>query len=264
MRRKAQNFSEILRMRAVKNFPQKLGINEIRRMMKSLLPAKEDTMVKSKKFRGILVLALFLGIAAAGYSFDSKSFPDPIQKGSLLISPGFGIGTFFPGITASSSSALVEGLVAVDYALPIDFPLTLGGEIGFSGSKLKSWGGEDFNSSFLGIPILARVAWHPNWEIKNLDTYLLAKLGFDIGFWTGDMEKNGSIKNPHGFVYGFNVGLRYFFTPAIGAYVEGGYEYHFLRYKDDDWGGIGLSGTWPAFGAKFITLGATFKVKGRG
>jgi hypothetical protein len=214
-------------------------------------------MANNKKVRGILVLALVLGTVTVGYSFDIKSFPDPIQKGSLLISPGFGIGTFFPGITGASSSALLSGLVAVDYALPINFALTLGGEIGFSGSKLKGWGTTNSNSSFLGIPILARIAWHPNWEVSNLDTYLLMKMGFDIGFWSGDM-KDSNVKNPHGFVYGFNVGLRYFFTPTIGAYVEGGYEYHFLKYKYD-WG-YGISGTWPAFGNRFVTLGATFKL----
>jgi hypothetical protein len=222
-------------------------------------------MANNKKVRGILVLALVLGTAVAGYSFDVRSFPDPIQKGSLLISPGFGIGTFFPGAGSGysaflSNSGLLSGSVAVDYALPINFGLTLGGEIGFSGSKLKELtGGTDPDSSFLSIPLIARIAWHPNWEIRNLDTYILAKLGYDIGFWGGKYGDNDNIKNPHGLIYGFNVGLRYFFTPAIGAFVEGGYEYHFLRYKVD-FGGVEIK--WPAFGAKFVTLGATFKVGG--
>jgi hypothetical protein len=222
-----------------------------------VVKAKENAMTNSKRLRGILVLALVLGIAAAGYSFDAKTFPDPIQKGSILISPGFGLGTFFPGITGSSSSTLVGGSVAVDYALPINFALTVGGEIGFSGSKLESWAGHDPDSSFFGIPLIARVAWHPNWEVRNLDTYILAKLGYDIGFWGGDMG-DADVKNPHGVVFGTNIGICYFFTPSIGAFFEGGYEYHFLRYKYNR--GYGTSGTWPAFGAKFITLGATFKV----
>jgi hypothetical protein len=219
---------------------------------------KENKMAKSKVLRGILASALVFGTAVAGFSFDGRTFPDPIQKGSILISPGFGLGTFWPGIAGSSSSTLVSGTVAVDYALPINFPLTVGGEIGFSGSRLKSWGAHDPDSSFLGIPLIARVAWHPNWEVQNLDTYILAKLGYDIGFWGGDYGDNDNLKNPHGFIYGFNVGVRYFFTPAIGAFVEGGYEYHFLRWEYENqslWG----RGIWPAFGAKFLTLGVTFK-----
>jgi hypothetical protein len=215
-------------------------------------------MANKKTVRGILVMALVLGIAAAGYSFDLSSFPDPIEKGSLLVSPGFGFGTFYPGVASGTSawlvnSTLLSGTVAVDYALPINFGLTVGGEIGLSGSKLKgAW--VDPNMSFLGIPLIARIAWHPNFEIRNLDLYLLMKLGWDIGFWAGD---NTPPNNPNGFIYGFNVGGRYFFTPSIGAFLEGGYEYHFLRYKQT----IGSwTYTYPSFGAKFITFGATFKV----
>jgi hypothetical protein len=216
-------------------------------------------MAKSKMLRGILVLALVFGTAVAGFSFDGKTFPDPIQKGSILISPGFGLGTFWPGIAGSSNSTLVSGTVAVDYALPINFPLTVGGEICFSGSRVKSWGAYDPDSSFLGIPLIARAAWHPNWEVKNLDTYLLVKLGYDIGFWGGDY---GDIaENPHGVVFGTNIGIRYFFTSSIGAFVELGYEYHFLRWEYENHSAWGR-GIWPAFGTKFLTLGVTFKAGG--
>ncbi|MFP3090475.1 hypothetical protein LQZ21_09135 [Treponema sp. TIM-1] len=211
-------------------------------------------MANSRKARAILVLALVLGVTALGFSFDIKSFPSPIQKGSILISGGFGLGLFYPAIAGAENSALVGGSVAVDYALPINFALTVGGEIGYSGSKLKSWGNNS-DASLGEIPIIARVAWHPNWEVNNLDTYVLVKFGYGIGFWGGD-DLDG-LSNPHGVIFGTNLGFRYFFLPAFGAFLETGYEYHFLRFKTD-FGG--WTTTWSAFGAKFLTLGVTLRL----
>jgi hypothetical protein len=216
-------------------------------------------MANSKKLRVIVVLALVLGVTVSGFSFDIKSFPDPIQKGSILISGGFGIGTFYPALLFADNSALLGGSIVVEYALPINFALTVGGEIGFSGSKLKAIFGGDPKISLGEIPIIARVAWHPNWEVKNLDTYVLVKFGYGIGFWTGDVLDG--FKNPHGVIFGTNIGVRYFFTPALGAFAEVGYEHHLLRFKYDyDVFGVTYTDTYGAYGNKFLTLGVTFKL----
>lgn len=213
-------------------------------------------MAGSKKFKGILVLVLVFGVTAFGFSFDVKSFPSPIQKGDILISGGFGLGLFFPIVSGLDTSALIGGTVAVDYALPINFALTVGGEIGYSGTRLKAVIGDDPDVSLGEIPIIVRVAWHPNWELKNLDTYILAKVGYGIGFWTGDDADDS--KPPYGVIFGSDIGVRYFFTPAIGAFAEVGYEYHLLRFKDesDQW----ITYTYAAYGMKFLTLGVTFKL----
>jgi hypothetical protein len=194
--------------------------------------------------RVILALALVLGVTVGGFSFDVHSFPDPIGKGDFLISGGFGLGKLYPNYW--HSSALLGGSLAVEYALPINFALTVGGELGFSGSNLKGYSGYDSDISLLEIPVIARVAWHPNWEVKNLDTYVLAKIGYGFGVWAGDDNWD----NPNGFIFGTNIGVRYFFTQALGVFAEGGYEYHHL---DSD--GFAPS----AFGVKFITLGLTLK-----
>jgi hypothetical protein len=103
---------------------------------------------------------------------------------------------------------------------------------------------------------LARVAWHPNWEVKGLDTYILFKLGVGLGFW-GGKDKPDGITNPAGLSFSADLGCRYFFTDAIGAFLEFGYEYYFLSYEYK----VGnYSYKWSAFADKFITLGVTFKL----
>ncbi|MDR2629332.1 MAG: hypothetical protein LBC60_00255 [Spirochaetaceae bacterium] len=208
-------------------------------------------MANSKKMRVILTLALVLGVTVSAVSFDIKSFPDPIKQGDILLSGGFGLGVFYPERIDLTSSLLLGGSFAVEYALPINFALTVGGEVGFSGSKLKGLFDSDPETSLLEIPIIARVAWHPNWEVKNLDTYILAKFGYGIGIWAGDQADY--LKNPRGIIFGTNIGVRYFFIPALGAFAEGGYEYHFLNYENS-------YATFSAFAFKFLTLGVTFKL----
>jgi hypothetical protein len=212
-------------------------------------------MAGNRKARGILALALIVGVTAWGFSFDVKSFPSPIQKNSVLISGGLAIGVFAPP-DEYKYSALFGGSVAVDYALPINFALTVGGEVGYSGGRLKA-DDDDFGGDIsLGeIPIAIRVAWHPNWEVSNLDTYALVKVGYGIGFWLGDDVEG--VKNPRGLIIGSNVGVRYFFIPALGVFLEGGYEFHFLRIETETPMGVITS---TSYGLKFITLGVTWRL----
>jgi hypothetical protein len=220
-----------------------------------------------KKLLGIVLFSAVLAVST--FAVDLRSFPSPIEKGSILINGGFGIGTTFIGTSAYTTArdfgALLGGYVAVDYALPINFALTVGGEIGFSGASAKDIGGVKAKMSIGVIPIMARVAWHPNFEVPNLDTYVLAKLGFALGFWGGDngkLYKTAGATNPGGFIYGFDVGARYFFTDSLGAFAEVGYERYFLSHKYEyNIGGL-LTGTVaiPAYANKFLTVGVTFKL----
>jgi hypothetical protein len=207
-----------------------------------------------KKLLGIVLFSAVLTVST--FAFDLSSFPSPIQKNSVLLNGGLGIGSLYGGWT---SSGFLGGYVAVDYALPINFGLTVGAEVGFAGGAVKNIFGEKVGYSIAVIPILARIAWHPNFEIRNLDTYLLAKFGYGIGFWGGKDAKlqKALLTNPGGLVYGFNVGARYFFTDSLGAFVEGGYEYYILTSEGKvtgySWGDLN-------FANRFVTLGITFKL----
>jgi hypothetical protein len=204
--------------------------------------------MKTRKIAAAFILAAL--VAGAASAVDLTSFPSPIEKGSLLISPNIGLGSFYSGWTRES---LFGGGVAVDYALPINFALTAGGELGLYGSKL---GGSSYDATIGIIPILGRLAWHPNLEVKGLDTYAMFKLGIGMGFWGGSDKPDG-ITNPFGFSYSLDIGGRYFFTDTIGAFLEFGYEYYFLDYKYK----IGsVEWSQSARGNKFLALGVTFKL----
>ena len=191
-----------------------------------------------KKF--LLVLLVIVIAGGSAFAFDAATFPSPIKPGDWLISPTIGLGSyggwgFALGITG-----------AVEYALPI--PLTVGGEVGAAFGFGYFW-----NS--MAIPILGKVAWHPNFEVPNLDVYVTLKLGADIGILLDDY--NDGKKVGAGFAFGFNTGARYFFTPKIGVFGELGWEDYTFRTK--------YSGAWGSAKAKwwigtFFHTGITFKI----
>lgn len=181
---------------------------------------------------------------------------DAVPPGSLLISGSFELGTFYPVIVGTTDSTLLGGDIAVDYALPFA-ALTVGASVGFSGAPVKVVLGDDPKLSLGEIPIIVRIGYHPDFGIKNLDIYALGKIGFGIGFWSGD-DKDDDTTNPMGLIYGFDLGVRYFFTPSIGVFAEGGYEYAFLDYEyKSDW--LGTVKT-AAYHNRFVSVGVTFKL----
>ena len=193
-----------------------------------------------KKVLLVLILAMLGG---AAYSFDWHSFPSPIEKGQILISPTFNLGTWL------LVGASLGPTVAVDYALPVNVAIMVGGETGaiFLASRYYA------DSLPISVPIFARVSWHPNFEVKGLDPYVRFKLGGNIAFvshsrWTGG-----------GVAVGFNTGVRYFFNNNIGIFGELGYDYYGIS-------SIGYYGYGYGYGLGYGTwfhTGVTFKVGGQ-
>ena len=192
----------------------------------------------------IMLLLILTVVGASAFAFDLTTFPSPIQPGDFLISPTIHLGRFY----SWADYGFMLGITgAVEYALPI--PLTVGGEAGIA-IGFGSYGA-------LGIPILAKVAWHPNFEVPNLDIYATLKLGLNIGILTGDYGYYGSnAKGGLGFAYGFNVGARYFFTPSFAAFGELGWDQYRYRITWDS-----FSYTYKYYGwmGSFFHAGVTFK-----
>jgi hypothetical protein len=181
-----------------------------------------------KKIFLVLVALLVMGVAVS--AFDLWSFPSPISAGNILVSPTFNYGRYYTWSSALGVS------VSVDYALGF-FPLTVGGEGGITFLTGSGWTG----SSFMTVPIFGRVAWHPNWEIPNLDTYIMLKLGFALVL---DDGASG------GFASGGSVGGRYFFSKSMGAFAEFGYDNIPVH---TDWY------SWAAYIRTFVHAGVTFR-----
>jgi hypothetical protein len=223
-------------------------------------------MAMIKKAAVVLLLSTVLTVSAF-----SADYPSPLQQGNILINGGLGFGNYdLTGLTVNGGSwwayygsyFLLGGYVSVDYVLPIDFPLTIGGELGISGANIPAPTAYIFSGSAFAIPILARVAWHPHFGIENLDTYALFKLGFAAASIGGEMKDKMTInKQPGGFVIAFDIGARYFFTEHLGIFGEFGYERVFGEY-DVSYSEVGFSfwryGTSPF--QRFATLGVTYKL----
>ena len=194
-----------------------------------------------------LILALGILVGTAAFSFDLETFPSPIQKGNIMISPTFSFGSYY----GFSSAIAITG--AVDYALPIPIALTVGGEAGIATVV-------GYSNNFMSLPIFARVGWHPNFEVPNLDTYITLKLGYNI-LLSGakDSGTNWEYNYGGGFSYGGNVGARYFFTPVIGAFAELGYDQYAISYEYKWTGGGPYTHNYNYYIYTWVHVGVTFK-----
>jgi hypothetical protein len=132
--------------------------------------------------------------------------------------------------------------------------LSLGIESGFSTAAI---GNTDYSVGV--VPILARVSWHP-FSFQNFDPYLVGKAGYGVGFWTKEGNDYNWKDLSAGFVWGIDLGIRYYFTQTVGVFIEAGYE-----CQDFDWDHPGMEvGKWEAasYGRSYVTLGFSIKLGG--
>jgi len=197
----------------------------------------------------LLLLLVLVVVGGTAFAFDINSFPSPIQKGNILISPTFGVGNYY------YAGATLGLTVAVEYALPINFALTVGGEAGLAFTTSTYLG--DYNKP-LAIPIMAKAAWHPNFEVPNLDVYAHMKMGFAIGLLTNKYSDRYSGKS--GFCIGFGVGARYFFSNSIGIFGDVGYENYNVGVKYSSPSGSYYNTSYTYWMRTYLRMGVTFKI----
>ncbi|MCL2444420.1 MAG: hypothetical protein FWD13_13295 [Treponema sp.] len=194
----------------------------------------------------ILVLILIISITGISSAVDLLSFPGAIKPGDTIVNVGFTFGHDFLsgpcfGVTGSA-----------DYALDINFPLTVGGETGIVFTPVRSSGYE----SMVIIPFMGRAAWHPDIELENVDLYAMVKLGFAIGFITNP-RPDSVYSMAGGFCFAGIIGGRYFLSETIGLFAEVGYEQYYLPFTDT-FQGVPLARY--TITARFLTLGLTFRI----
>jgi len=201
-----------------------------------------------------IIVALLILIIAAG-SASAFSFLDygaGIKGGDLLVNVG---GTFGDSWTGIGFGAVA----AIDWALPLPLPLTVGLESGamFLPSRYSSG-----YEAMIAVPLIARIAWHFDLGISNLklDPYILLKVGYALGFVTNP-RPNETYEMASGIIYGFNVGARWFFSDSFGIFLEAGYEYDTYTYKSKYTSGYyTYNYTNYQYTNRFATLGVTFKL----
>jgi hypothetical protein len=210
------------------------------------------------------VAALVLLVATRAAAFDPsswwKTLPQPLQRGDLIVSATCNIGHADP-IEFSATNAMMYGVsVAFDWAPAIDFPvpLTVGVEVGADGSLLNV----DRDISLGVLPVMFRLAWHPDWGVRGLNSYVMVKIGDALAFWTGNDRDIAT--TPNGLALGFGAGGRYFFSDHIGLFIDLGYDRYFLHYKystePTPYHAFGKHGHQTAYVDKIFSCGITYRL----
>jgi hypothetical protein len=188
---------------------------------------------KKKGLLALVLMAFVMGGAFAETWYDSYAPGLQDNKFFFFFFIGFGptggydIG--LPPITAS-----------VDFKLPIPMPITLGGFAAFTTWKYSVGVPSvyEIDVTYTNIAFGARGMYHFNF-LYFFDTYTGLSLGYVLQSAT--VKTSGSLGGQAAsydgapfFLWGLNLGARYFFTDLIGVYLE-------LGYSDLQYAGIGLS-----------------------
>jgi hypothetical protein len=128
------------------------------------------------------------------------------------------------------------GNVYLDWLLPVPIPLSLGLEAGFDTASATD--DEGWTDSLSAIPLLARVAYHFDFA-RNLDLYIVGKIGYAFGIWKGDVydfamenddnNKGWSTSIPGGLGFGVDLGVAVYFTRNFGIFAEGGFDRYLVK-----------------------------------
>jgi hypothetical protein len=146
----------------------------------------------------LVLLAVFALLPLAAFEGeDLKTYPEGIKAGTPL----FNIGASFR--RPYGGDFIIPPLsFSADFGVPIGgLPFTVGAIVSFATAK----DGADDSSPVIGVN--ARIAYHLNWAIPKLDTYV------NLGF--GYTHPNGGWPD-----FNFALGARYFFVPAVGVFAE--------------------------------------------
>jgi len=128
---------------------------------------------------------------------DLTKFPPGMKDGDFIANLGIGLTPGY-GTAPAVRFSLDYNLGIGDLSLPF-----------FVGGIVSYWG---FNSYFSLLSLGGRFGYHFNWGVKNLDTYAVTTTGWIMGFDYGGW-----------FLFGVDIGARYFLNNWFGFWVEVGY-----------------------------------------
>jgi hypothetical protein len=154
----------------------------------------------------------------------SNSFAPGFENNWMLVNTGIGVGT-----SGGHSMGMPSISASMDFILSNAVPITLGLTFIYNTWKFTSgWSPSTIDVTYRNIGIGGRFLYHFN-AARNLDTY--------IGITLGGVSQSAHVYYERGyaaayrpefsgesfFLFGANVGFRYFFTNSFGIYSELGY-----------------------------------------
>ncbi|GHT66156.1 hypothetical protein FACS1894110_09360 [Spirochaetia bacterium] len=157
--------------------------------------------------RRVFLACVFLPMATAVFAINLRSYPEVIQNGTMMFDVGVGFGTPVYGSMLCPPISL-----NFEYALPVfSLPFTFGLKFAYSADNLG------FTNNNFGIAF--RTAYHLNFGVPHLDTYVALNLGDIISTPWGDYGGNS-------FWIGIMAGARYYFKyqSHFGVYLEAGFD----------------------------------------
>lgn len=163
--------------------------------------------------------------SAFAFEFDWQNYGSVVEQGDIIVNAGVGFGSAYSGY----KTKIPPISASVEYLMPVGgFPLGFGGIFGYASSGTDSTIGGykiEYSATYLMFAGLAN--WHFNFGIDKMDFYSGILLGYNaITLETKDSDPVYNISgktSAGGFLWGGQIGARYFFTDKIGAMVEAGY-----------------------------------------
>jgi hypothetical protein len=138
-----------------------------------------------------------------------------IAEGQNYFNVGLGLGPYFYGGAYRSSFLIpVSGYWAFKQVGPGVFAAGVLTGLGFYSWTETLYDGRRASRLGIAIPAVARLRYHYDWGVKNLDTHAGISLG--IGLQTSHSLLH--------VVGGLHIGAQYFFTDKLGAYAEIGWD----------------------------------------
>jgi len=154
-----------------------------------------------------------------------NSFAPGFENNKFFINTGIGLGP-----TGNYNMGIPPISASIDFKVTDVLPITVGAIVVFNTWNWKSGNPPlDVSVTYRNIGIGARAMYHFNF-LENLDIYAGITLGYviqsaSITYGTGYPPgySASGINSKSFFLWGSNIGARYFFTDLIGVYAEVGY-----------------------------------------
>jgi hypothetical protein len=220
-------------------------------------------MAKRRVFM-VMAVALLSTVFAAG------AFAQVTLSGGFALSSIDGLKVDGQSNITYETEIGLGGNIYADYLLPIGIPLSLGFEVGYDTANFtikkafysyETGEYSDAKEAIAVLPLLVRVAYHFD-LLASLDLYLVGKVGYAFGFWSGDyykyLEENSyvTIGDIGGFAFGVDIGAAFYFTSFFGIFAEAGFDSYALKSKIT---GGNISQTLETPFKRFVTIGFSTK-----
>jgi hypothetical protein len=183
-----------------------------------------------KKLLVLLIAVTLITGFTAKVSAQEKDFED----GTNIIHAGLGLGmagmyydTSIPPLTVSFDRGIFIN----------EIPLSFGLIAGIAQSTYsQTVGTEEFNYKYTYFIFGVRGAYHFDFGIEKFDPYAGITIGYNIVKFSADFpagyEAIAELIEDEAisfFLWGFEIGGTYYFTPKLGAYLELGYGVAMIR-----------------------------------